>query len=127
MSNSQPELRNFIISPPVQAAMDAQTTGSPQPIRVIIILKDSGDGLDAGLAGSKAKVKEYLERNRCPFRESDFYLFASLLPAQILELTTEEREWVRRIWRDETTYAHLLESTETIKAAACQLTGQTSR
>ena len=114
----QPKLSNMLISPPVRKMMDAQADGTPQPIAVIITLKDCGDGLDKGVTLSKTEVKDFLRDKGYASRESDFYVFASLRPADILELATH-KESVHRIWSDERTYAHLLDSTETIKAAAC--------
>jgi serine protease AprX len=117
-ASTQPALKSFLISPAVREEMAAQPVGAPQPIAVIITLEDSGDGLDQGLAHAKVLAKAFLDTKGYTYRESDFYLFARLLPADILELA-DQRSWIHRIWKDETTFSQLLESTETIKAAAC--------
>jgi serine protease AprX len=113
-----PELKSFLISPPVRQEMEAQFAAAPKPIRVIITPEDRGGGLNEGLVLAKSEIKNFLQKKGYTFKESDFYVFASLLPADIRELATQ-RTWIHRIWKDETTYTHLLKSTETIKASAC--------
>jgi serine protease AprX len=113
----QPDFKSFLISPPVRAAMDAQPADAPKPIPVIITLTEVRGGLDQGVARAKAEIKAFLEARGYQVRESDFYIFASLRPADIRDLATK-REWIHRIWKDETTYTHLLDSTTTIKASA---------
>lgn len=113
----QPDFKSFLISPPVRTAMEAQSADSPQPIPIIITFVEAQDGLDQGIARAKSEVKTFLESKGYKVRESDFYLFASLRPADIRDLANQ-RTWVHRIWKDETTYTHLLDSTTTIKATA---------
>ncbi|MBS1815042.1 MAG: S8 family peptidase [Acidobacteria bacterium] len=126
----QPKLGKFLISPPVREEMAIQRNEmlraiNPvwKPIPVIITLNDSGDKLNEGLERAKTEVKRILEQQNISYRESEFYLFAALTPDQ-LDALAERRKWIHRIWMDETTYAHLLQSTETIKATACWRTFQ---
>jgi subtilisin family serine protease len=67
---------------------------------------------------SKEKVKEFLRDKTDRLSESDFYVFASLYPEDIQKLA-ELRQWVYQIWKDETTYGHLLSSVDTVKATSC--------
>lgn len=113
-----PDFKSFLLSPPVRQEIDAQAGATPQPIRVIITPEDSGGGLEQGLTRAKTEIKAFLTQKGIAFRESDYYIFAAMLPAEIEELA-ELRKWVHRIWKDETTYSHILESMETIKASAC--------
>jgi subtilisin family serine protease len=109
-----PQFKNFLISPPVRKEMDAQDPAHPKPISVIItVVEDS-----SGVVHSKESIKAFLLEKKYAVKESDFYLFASLRPIDILELA-EKRDWVSLIWKDETIYSHLLVSTEVIKATAC--------
>jgi serine protease AprX len=109
-----PQFKNSLISPPVRKEMDGQDPAHPRPIPVIVtVFEDS-----SGVAHSKAAIKSFLEEKGYSVRQSDFYIFASLLPADILALA-DKREWVFLIWKDETIYPHLLVSTEVIKATAC--------
>jgi serine protease AprX len=112
------KFKNSLISPNVQKEIDAQDPANPKPIPVILVLWESRNDPELGIAHSKLGVKAFLDRKKCAFRESEFYLFASLLPADIKDLATN-KEWIYRIWKDETTYTHLLESTQSIKAPAC--------
>jgi subtilisin family serine protease len=114
-----PQLRSFRISPPVRREMEARKTGrKDEPIRVIISLNESADAPDKGILPSKEKVKAFLTQRNIPFRESDFYVFASLPPAIVEELS-KLHDAVDKIWRDDTCHAHLLDSAETVKASAC--------
>ena len=114
----KPAFRNILISTPVREEMDAQPAASPSPIRVIVTLAQVDTGPEQGITRSKTEVKAFLQAKGYTVRESDFYVFASLLPADIIALASQ-RTWVHHIWKDETTYTHLLSSTETIKATAC--------
>jgi hypothetical protein len=88
------------------------------PIPVIISLQESTERPDLGVQPAKDKVKEFISAMGAQAGESDFYVFASLLPDDIKALA-EHRDWVRQIWMDHTTYGHLLSSTDTIKASSC--------
>jgi serine protease AprX len=111
-----PEMKSFLVSPPVREAMQAQTV--PQPIPVIITLNESKDHPELGMTGSRDRVKQILQSRGIAFRESDFYIFADLLPADI-EVLALEPAAVYQIWKDETCRTHLLSSADTIKASAC--------
>ncbi len=115
---NHPQLKSFLISPPVQAEMDAQDPAQPQPIPVIITLQESKSEPQSGVLPNKKQVREFLEARKYTVLESDFYLFARLLPADIKDLA-QKKEWVYQIWKDETCTAHLLSSVDTIKASAC--------
>jgi serine protease AprX len=111
-----PEMKSFLVSPPVREAMQAQT--APQPIPVIITLNESKDHPELGMTGSRDRVRQILQSRGIAFRESDFYIFADLLPADI-EVLALEPAAVYQIWKDETCRTHLLSSADTIKASAC--------
>lgn len=114
-----PSLRSFVISAPVRREIEAQAgRPSPQPIPVIISLRDSKDRPELGVQPAKDKIREFLTSRTIHFSESDFYIFAALLPDQIEELA-KLAAWVYQIWKDEAIYGHLLQSTETVKAAPC--------
>jgi serine protease AprX len=113
----RPQLKSFLISPPVRAEMAAQGTAPPSAIPVIITLKESKTEPERGVAASKQHVREFLEKLGYTVRESDFFLFARLLPADI-EALAEKKDWVYQIWKDETCYAHVLSSVDTVKASA---------
>ena len=113
-----PSLKSFVISAPVQREMDAQRDGPPQRIPIIVCLNESEEHPESGVQPSKQKVKDFLSGKSDPVSESDFYIFASLLPEDIKKLA-ELKQWVYQIWKDETTFAHLLNSTDTIKATSC--------
>ena len=108
------ELKAFRISPPVRQDMEAS---GGTAIAVIISLQHSREAPDKGVQPSKDTVKQFLAARGVTFRESDFYVFATLPPDVIRDLATM-RDVVDKIWRDETCRAQLLESTETVKAAA---------
>jgi serine protease AprX len=114
----RPSLKHFVIAAPIQREIEAQQGGSPQRIPVIVCLRESDSQPGSGVQESKEKVKEFLRDKSDQLSESDFYLFASLLPEDIQKLA-ELREWVYQIWKDETTYGHLLSSIDTIKASSC--------
>jgi len=111
-----PKLKSFLISPPVAKAMQAADQAAPVRIPVIITPRELAH--HQGVALAKEKVKELLTSRGVPFQESDFYVFARLLPEDI-RLLCEKKEYIRRIWRDDTCQTHLLSSTTTVKASAC--------
>ncbi|HUI57705.1 MAG TPA: S8 family peptidase [Bryobacteraceae bacterium] len=113
-----PQLKSFLVSPPVRKEMDAQDPAHPTPIAVIITLRQSKTDPSRGVSASKQRVREFLEQRHYTVQESDFYVFASLLPADI-DALAEKKEWVHQIWKDEKCYAHLLSSVDTVKASAC--------
>jgi serine protease AprX len=117
---AKPELKSFLISSPVRDAMNQQPPGHAQPIPVIISVAQVDTGPEQGVSRSKRLVKDFLDSkgyHSDAVRESDFYIFVSLLPTDILELA-EMRESVHRIWMDQKIYSHLLESVDTLKASA---------
>lgn len=98
--------------------MQAQVGKPPVPIPVIVSLREPAEQSDLGVQPVKDKVKEFIRTRGAQVAESDFYVFAALLPEDIKALA-EHRDWVHQIWMDHTTYAHLLTSTDTIKASSC--------
>jgi subtilisin family serine protease len=116
-SDSRPELKAFRISPALRTDMEAPDSHLKE-IAVIISFQESREAPDQGVRPSKDKVKQFLAARGIRFRESDFFVFATLSADVIRELATM-RDVVDKIWRDETCYAHLLQSVETIKATAC--------
>jgi serine protease AprX len=114
-----PSFKSFIVSAPVRRDMEAQSgAAAPKPIPVIISLRDSQEHPELGVGPAKNQVRAFLDTHTIKFDESDFYLFAALIPAQIEELARLSK-WVYQIWRDEAIFGHLLRSTETIKAVPC--------
>jgi len=113
----RPSLKNFVIARSVQGEMASQE-GAPARISVIVSLRDSEAHPESGVQESKEKVKELLRDKTDRLSESDFYIFAALYPDDIKKLA-ELRPWVRQIWKDETTYGHLLHSVDTVKATSC--------
>jgi serine protease AprX len=113
-----PSLKTFVISAPVQREIDGQQGKTPQPIAVIICLQDSKERPEMGVEAAKEDVKEFLKGRTSSVSESQFYVFASLLPKDIEELA-QLKSSVYQIWKDDTTYGHLLISTDTIKATSC--------
>jgi serine protease AprX len=109
-------LASFVISPPVRREIEAQIDNA-SPISVIISVRDSEDHPELGVGPAKNQVKEFLAERKISFTESEFYIFASLLPRDIEDLAKLSAA-VYQIWKDETTYGHLLHSTETIKATS---------
>jgi serine protease AprX len=114
----RPQLKSFLISPPVRKQMDAQDPAHPAPIAVIITMRESKAEPARGVSASKQYVREFLEQRSYTVRESDFFLFARLLPADI-DALSDKKDWVYQIWTDETCYAHVLASVDTVKASAC--------
>ena len=114
-----PRLKTFVIAPQVRKEIDAQTGAEqPRPIPLIISLQESRAHPERGIQAAKEKVAEFLKSRNIEFRQSDFYVFASLVPKDIQDLA-EMSQWVYQIWNDDTCYAHLLSSVDTIKASAC--------
>ncbi|MGH9431436.1 MAG: S8 family peptidase [Terriglobia bacterium] len=113
-----PSFKSFVISGPLRRQIDAQAGKSPAPIPVIISLRDSKDHPELGVQPAKGKIEKFLTDNAISFNESDFYIFASLLPDDIGRLA-QLADWVYQIWKDETTYSHLLRSADTVKATSC--------
>jgi serine protease AprX len=72
-----------------------------------------------GIAESKQIVRNYLRDLGFRSQESDFYLFARLNAAAINKLAEEQKLRIYQIWKDDEVNAHLLTSTNTIKASAC--------
>jgi subtilisin family serine protease len=111
-------LKSFVIAASIQRQIEAQKDGPPKRIPVIVCLKESVERPDLGVQPSKDKIKAFLAGKAAQVSESDFYLFASLFPQDIEDLA-DRRDWVYQVWLDETTYAHLLHSTDTVKATSC--------
>ena len=108
-------MKGFRISPAVREDMASKASAA---IAVIISLLESRDAPEKGIQPSKDAVKQFLTARGVSFRESEFYVFATLPPALIDDLAAM-RSVVDKIWRDDTCHAHVLESTETVKATAC--------
>lgn len=114
----RPDFRSFVISPTLRKEIAAEVAKpSAARIAVIISLIESTVNALDGIRAAKEQVKKFLDGKATNVRESDFYLFASLLPQDILALA--ETPWVHQIWKDETCYSQLLTSVDTVKASAC--------
>src|SRR5690242_14313211 len=103
------QMKSFLISPPVQEEIGRQT--KPEPIPVIVTLNESKTDPAAGVEPSRARVKQILDSHKIPFRESQFYIFASLTPDLIYELG-DEKDSVYQIWKDEKCTTHILSSAD---------------
>lgn len=114
----RPNLTSFVIAGAIQRDIDAQGDGPPQRIPIIICLKESSERPDLGVQPAKEAIKAFLKGKCDSLSESDFYIFASLFPDDIRGLA-DQRQWVYQIWKDETTYGHLLSSADTVKATSC--------
>ncbi|MDE3179447.1 MAG: S8 family peptidase [Acidobacteriota bacterium] len=109
-------MKTFVISLPVREEMAAQAaSGKLAPIPLIISVESAVGHPDLGLQPAKEKAKKFLQGKTDRVAESDYYIFTSLLPADIEDLA--QKDWIYKIWKDETCYSHLLWSTETIKAS----------
>src|SRR5208283_4551549 len=113
-----PSLKSFVIAASILREIEAQEGGPPKRIPIIVCLKESAEHPELGVQPSKEKVKEFLLDKSDQVSESDFYVFASLFPEDIKKLA-ELKQWVYQLWMDETTYGHLLSSTDTVKATSC--------
>ncbi len=109
------DLKPFCISPVIRREMAAS---EPRLIPVILNFQQSREMPDKGIGPSKDKVKAFLTGKGIAFRESDFFVFASLMPEVISELA-DMKDLIDKIWKDEVCHAHLLTSVDTIKAGAC--------
>ncbi len=113
-----PSLKSFVIAASILREIEAQEGGPPKRIPIIVCLKESAEHPELGVQPSKEKIKEFLLDKSDQVSESDFYVFASLFPEDIKKLA-ELKQWVYQLWMDETTYGHLLSSTDTVKATSC--------
>ena len=126
---SKTQFKSFLISPPVRERMEKM--GPADRIPVIITLVEVDKGPVQGVTVSKKKVEDFLtargyvidqgDKQGDPqkkVRESDFYIFANLTREDI-EALANLRDWVYRIWLDQKTFTHLLDSVNTLKASAC--------
>jgi len=114
----RPSMKTFVIARSVQIQMEEQEGRERQRIPVIVSLRDPGAGSQAGIQDSKAKVIDFLRDKAERVTDSEFYVFASLFPEDIEKLA-QLRQYVYQIWKDETTYGHLLSSVDTVKATSC--------
>src|SRR5207253_8615679 len=85
------------------------------PIPVIISLRESDKEPQKGVGPAKDVVRNFLKGKK--YRESEFYIFASLSPEEI-EALEKLSDFVYQIWTDERCDAHLLSSVDTVKASA---------
>ncbi len=118
-SSNRPVFKDFVVAPPVRKLMDdAKKGGGPaSPIPVIISLCESKKEPQKGIGPSKDVVRGFLKDIKRDWRESEYYIFVSLLPAEIEKLE-QLPEFVHQIWTDEKCDAHLLSSVDTVKASA---------
>jgi len=114
----RPNMKKFVIARSIQNEMEAQKGKEQQRIPVIVSLRDPSAASLAGIQESKSQVKEFLRDKTDQVSESDFYVFTSLFPEDIQKLA-QLRQYVYQIWKDETTYGHLLSSVDTVKATSC--------
>jgi len=113
----RPEFKNRIISPPVLNAIEAAAPATGEEmIPVIISPVESSERPERGVQDSKEKIVSLLKEHKP--RESQFFVFAKLPKGKIEEIS-QRTDLVDHIWADETCYAHLLDSVETVKASAC--------
>ena len=117
-ASHSPSLKSFVIASSIVREMEAQAGGAPRRISIIVCLKESAEHPELGVQSSKEEIKKFLHDKTDRLTDSDFYVFASLFPDDIKKLA-ELTQWVYQLWLDETTYAHLLTSTDTVKATSC--------
>jgi subtilisin family serine protease len=97
---------------------EARAKGDAERVPVIICPAESKTQPELGIGPNKAVIQQLLSNDSAAdVRDSDFYVFARLLPDQIETLAGNPAVW--QIWLDHRTEAHLLASVETIKASAC--------
>jgi subtilisin family serine protease len=114
----RPVFKDFVISPPVRKLMqDVRDKKVDPPIAVIISLRESDTEPQKGVAPAKDVVRNFLKEHNHTYRESEFYIFASLSPEEI-EALEKLSNFVYQIWTDERCDAHLLSSVDTVKASA---------
>src|ERR1051325_2429760 len=114
----RPVFKDFVISPPVRKLMqDVRDKKVDPPIAVIISLRESDSEPQKGVAPAKDIVRKFLKERNHSYRESEFYIFASLSPEEI-EALEKLSNFVYQIWTDERCDAHLLSSVDTVKASA---------
>jgi serine protease AprX len=113
-----PKLKSFVIAAPILREIEAQGDGPPKRIPIIVCLKESAEHPESGVQVSKEEVKKFLRDRSDQVSDSDFYVFACLLPDDIKKLA-DLTQWVYQLWLDETTYGHLLSSADTVKATSC--------
>jgi subtilisin family serine protease len=114
----RPVFKDFVIAPTVRKRMeDVRDKKIEPPIPVIISLSESKAEPQKGIGPSKDVVRKFLKEHNRPYRESEYYIFANLMPEEI-EGLERLSEFVYQIWTDETCGAHLLHSVDTVKASA---------
>ena len=113
--SNRPELKDFVVSPPVRKLMDEAQKGTLIP--VIISLCESKKEPQKGIGPSKDAVRNFLRGINRECRESEYYIFVSLAPEEIKKLEGMS-DFVYQIWNDEKCEAHLLSSVDTVKASA---------
>ena len=91
---------------------------APSPIPVIISLCESRKEPQKGIGPAKDVVRNFLKDHKRQYRESEYYIFSSLLPEEIEKLE-KLSDSVYQIWTDQQCDAHLLSSVDTVKASAC--------
>ncbi len=113
-----PELKKRIIAQSLEAQLS--TTGD-KPIAIIINLRESKVDPGGTRRTNKEAIKAYLAAlpSKPAVTETDFYVFTALTADEIRTLADKNRDTVFQIWPDETTFAHVLTSSETVKATAC--------
>jgi len=114
----RPNLKSFVMAGSILQAIAAQGGGPSKRIPIIVCLKESAEHPELGVEASKEEIKKFLAGKADRMSDSDFYVFASLFPDDIKKLA-ELTQWVYQLWLDETTYGHLLRSTDTVKATSC--------
>jgi serine protease AprX len=114
----RPVFKDFVIAPTVQKLMDdVRAKKIDPPIAVIISLCESQTEPQKGIGPAKDAVRKFLQEHNREYRESEYYIFAKLLPEEIEGLAARP-EIVFQIWTDERCDAHLLSSVDTVKASA---------
>ena len=117
--SKRPVFKDFVVAPPVRKLIDdaREKGGAPPLIPVIISLRESEKEPQKGIGPAKEVVHNFLKKLGRQGRESEYYIFTGLLPAEIEELE-KLSDLVYQIWTDEQCEAHLLSSVDTVKASA---------
>ena len=98
----RPILKSFVIAGSILQAIDAQGSGPPQRIPIIVCLKESAEHPELGVEASKEEVKKFLADKADRMSDSDFYVFASLFPDDIKKLADSPTRstssgWTKRL------------------------------
>lgn len=118
-------LNTPILAPALRVRIEKAAADASLPIIVSPTISTSRPelGVNPNKDAIEARIKALATEKGYDSNAShtDFYVIASLRPADIQKLVSEPEmnSAIKMVWLDETCYAHLNTSVETVKAAAC--------